>query len=116
MFKLIYNVLFKKDKKIKFEEEGFSFYLWQRWLSMSSAKNAQIVNETSNRLSYQLQDNENWYKFFLTALPQSKYKKINYLKKTKVNKIKTLDEQIDILAHNLELGKSEVSKLLKERK
>ena len=37
---------------------------------------------------YRLQDDEMWYKFFLTIIPKSKYKKINYLKKFKKDKIK----------------------------
>jgi hypothetical protein len=76
---------------------------------MSSIRNAQIVNETSNRLGYRLQDNENWYKLFLTIIPRNVYKKINYLKKTKKSKVSTLDqEKIDALAYNLEMSKKEV--------
>lgn len=113
MFKLIHNVLNTKDKNLKFNEDDFSLYMFQRWLSMSCLKNTQIINETSNKLSYWLQDNEQWYKFFLIVIPRSIYKKINYLKKTKKDKPHILDqEQIDTLANNLEISKREVVKYL----
>lgn len=114
MFKLIHNVLHKKDKSLKFkEEEDFSFFLFQRWLSMVSAINAKIVNETSNRMYYWFDENEKWYKLFLTILPKTSYKKINYLKKTKKDKVSTLDqENIELLSNNLEMGKNEIIKLI----
>ena len=109
MFKLIHNVLHKKDKSLKFKEEDFSFFLFQRWLSMASAINAKIVNETSNRMYYWFEDNEKWYKLFLTILPKTSYKKINYLKKIKKDKANKMDqEEIDTLANNLEMSKREV--------
>jgi len=117
MFKLIHNVVNKKDQDLKFKEDGFSFFMFQRWLSMASAINAKIVNETSNRMYYWFQDNEKWYKFFLTILPRGDYRKINYLKKQKKNKVNSLDqEQIDTLSDNLEMSKREVEKLLKTKK
>lgn len=115
MFKLIYNILFKKNKDLQFEEDGFSFYLFQRWLTMCSPKVATTINETSNRLFYNLQDNENWYKFFMIALPKDRYKKLNYIKKAKKEKVNIdKEEEMNILANQMEISKREIKELIKQ--
>jgi hypothetical protein len=114
MFKLIYNVLHKKDKTLKFEKEKISLYLFCRWLTMASIKNVKIINETINKLSYKIQDNEMLYKILLEIIPKIKYKKIQYIKKEKTKQENKEDQEfINNLSFNLEMSKQEICNMLK---
>lgn len=109
IFEILSNIIVhKKDCVIPVEEEGnYQFYLIDRWLSMHSPKFAQLVNNTTNKY-WACLTKEEMHKLLLNTIPKSRFKRINYIKKNKKEKTKQ-DEDIEMLAKNLELSRREVS-------
>jgi len=85
IFDYIKNVLFFKKP---FQEENveeikqYNVFMVNRWVSMYDSESANMVNETTNKLNYLQNDREMHYKMLLNVLPQKKFKRIEYLKKT----------------------------------
>jgi hypothetical protein len=85
IFDYIKNVLFFKKS---FQEENveeikqYNIFMVNRWVSMCDSESANMVNETTNKLNYLQNDREMHYKMLLNVLPQKKFKRIEYLKKT----------------------------------
>jgi hypothetical protein len=88
-------------------------YLITRWLSFSSPKVVSALNESVNSLNTLTK--EQHYKLLMGLFPKYKYfSKINYIKKTTVNKNNKEDEQkTQLIAQNLEMSKREVLQLQK---
>jgi len=109
IFSILSNIItHKKDDVISVEEDReYQFYLINRWLSMHSPKFASIVNDTTNRYWSCLTKDE-MNKLLINSIPKSRFKRINYIKKSKKEKTKK-EEDIEMLAKNLELSKREVS-------
>lgn len=108
IFDIITNITsLKKKTDISVEEEReYQFFLINRWLSMHSGEVATIVNETSNRYWMCLSKDEQ-NKFLINVIPRMRYKKIEYIKKVKKEKTKE-DENLEMLARNLELSQREI--------
>ena len=113
IFDIITNITtLKKKTDISVEEEReYQFFLINRWLSMHSGELATIVNESSNRYWMCLSKDEQ-NKFLMNVIPRMRYKKIDYIKKIKKEKNKE-DENLEMLARNLELSQREI-KMYKE--
>ena len=115
IFDYINNILFhKKDLPLSSEENQFSGYLANRWISMYSPGLATVVNCSTNWLYPIFQTNQEYYKFLLTIIPRTRQKYIRYIKKVKLENPEEInkDEEIGILAKNLELSKREVKMYL----
>ena len=76
------------------DESQFNLYMIDRWSSMYSPEIANFINETSNKYWSLFTEKVNQYNFIYNILPRLKYKKIQYLKKTKKEKVKKEDEPI----------------------
>lgn len=112
MFNIINDVLYKKTgdqlHNIDAETEFVPFMI-ARWASMHSPECATIINSTTNRLWSICQTKQEWYSLYLNVLPKVKFKRIEYIKKPKVEKDKKEDlEAIVFLARRLELSVREV--------
>lgn len=109
IFSILSNIItHKKDDVISVEEDReYQFYLINRWLSMHSPKFASIVNDTTNRYWSCLTKDE-MNKLLISSIPRSRFKRIAYIKKNKKEKTKK-EEDIEMLAKNLELSRREVS-------
>ena len=109
IFSILSNIItHKKDDVISVEEDReYQFYVINRWLSMHSPKFASIVNDTTNRYWSCLTKDE-MNKLLISSIPRSRFKRIVYIKKNKKEKTKK-EEDIEMLAKNLELSKREVS-------
>ena len=86
IFQYINSLLYSK-KKIDMncdDETQFNQYMINRWTSMYSPEIASFINETSNK----------FWSLLYNLLPRLKYKKIQYIKKTKKDKKKKEDEPI----------------------
>jgi len=111
IFKILDDII-KHKKGIIFEnseaEQEFSPYLTQRWLSMHSNDFAMIVNNSTNILWRGLDNNEIWYKLFMTVIPKTYNKQIKYLKKTAKKKKTEKEDDTKCIAENMELSQREV--------
>lgn len=84
-------------------QKNVSCFILNRWLSMSSKDNANIVNSTCNRWILK-KLNIPYINFFRCILPKTK-DKISYIKKQ--NSIDTM-EDITHISNNMELSKKEI--------
>lgn len=81
MFTVIDDILTVKDGKSMDRNdfgEVFNLYMVQRWLSMHSDKNVEILNSTVN-ISYKTLGDEQHFQFMLKMLPATKDRK-RYIK------------------------------------
>lgn len=83
-------------------EKEFNLYMMNRWLSMYSSDVAALVNATTNKWWSAFDSKQEQYDFLFHLIAKSKFKKINYIKKTakKPKAAKTEQEEIDrMIAH-----------------
>lgn len=84
----------------------FSPFMLNRWLSFYDKPKTIFVNETLNKFCSLFDDKNEAYKFYNNLVPQSKFKKIDYVKK---NKEKTEeDATILVIAKNNMLSVREI--------
>jgi hypothetical protein len=86
IFDIINDVAFTKRARSNFnleEEKNIQPFLLNRWLSMLDSSAALIINETLNKYGQCFNNFDN-YKFLLNVLPKYKFKRIEYIKKPKV--------------------------------
>jgi len=108
IFTYIDSLIFTKKKieEVPDEENQFTMYMANRWISMHSCICAQIINESTNRYWSNLQVKKDQYNFMYNLLPKMKRTRLNYIKKVK----EKLDENSDVelIAKKYELSKKEV--------
>ena len=113
IFNYIDSVLFTKQKlnKLNEEETQFNLYMLNRWCSMYSPDMAQIINETTNKQKELFTLKQDQYNYIFNILPRVKKNRINYIKKIKSEEEKQ-DENIPIIAKNLEISEREVKEYI----
>ena len=90
------------------DESAFNGYMINRWLSMYSPNMAQIINDTTNRIYPIFETKREFYNFLVSIIPVSRPKRIYYIKKN--NKTKTeRDDEVTLIAKNLELSEREIN-------
>lgn len=120
IFDILKGILYSKSDKLLEDDDfksEFNPFMSQRWLSMYSPLYARILNATTNKLFSPDIDKDQWYKLFLVSLPKSKFKKINYIKKsyTKKSKPKTgNDAAIKLIAQTKKISEREVRMYIDE--
>jgi len=93
IFDQLNSILFTK-KKIELncdDESQFSPFMLNRWLSFYSSEMAVFVNNTTNKYQH-FSDKHEAYNFYFNICPKLKFKKINYIKKSK--KEDTKEEEV----------------------
>lgn len=85
----------------------FTPYMVNRWLSFYDKNKTIFVNETLNKFCSLFEDKNEMYKLYNNLIPQSKFKKINYIKKNK-EKAEEKDSTISIIAKNNMLSIREI--------
>lgn len=88
-------------------EKEYSCYMVNRWLSMYSDSIAVLINETTNKFYNNFTTKTDHYKFLCKTLPLHRVKRIEYLKKEKIE-TKIDDKIITFLAKNLQTSKREI--------
>lgn len=86
IFDIISGVLFNKNKGLldnTDDTKNFQPYLVNRWVSMHSGTDANIINETVNRYGHVFTNKTDLYKFMVHVLPRYRFSRINYIKKIK---------------------------------
>lgn len=117
IFDILNSILFsKKTIDINVEDDqNFNLFMVNRWCSMHSKEIATIINHTTNNvLGGVLNSKQEQYTFLYKLLPRVKFKRLNYLKKNKVDK-KTEDSEdnLKILAKNKEISTRELKEYKK---
>ena len=112
IFDIIGDILFTKKGILQTvdQESEFQPYIVNRWLSMYSpliAKHANILNKYQGIFD----NKKDLYNLFLAVFPRVPFKKISYIKKVKENK-EEQDENIKVVAKNLELSEREISQYI----
>ena len=110
IFDYIAAALFFKNKEAMSsldDEQAFNAYMLSRWVSMYSPELAVAVNETSNKYSSLFLTKRDQLNFFISVLPKTRFKKIEYVKKTKDNKQKK-DDTSPLIAKTAEISLREV--------
>lgn len=92
------------------EESDFQPYIVNRWLSMYSADTAKHSNILNKYLGI-FENKKELYNLFKAVFPKVPYKKISYIKKVKEAKTEQ-DENIKLVAKNLELSEREISQYI----
>ena len=113
IFNFIEAVNFTKDSELlqsTDDEKEFSPFMVNRWVSMYSPEMANIVNETTNRYSTIFENKKELFEFYVSILPQVKFKRINYLKKS--TKEDNEIENINLMAKSQQLSQKEVKSKL----
>ena len=114
-FDILSNILFYKKLnhfKVEEDENEFSPFIVNRWISMYSpmlAKQSNVVNKYLGIFETKKQA----YNFFISFFDKVPFKKINYIKRKKEDKAKDdKQEIINQLSKNLELSNREVKEYL----
>lgn len=113
IFDFITSVLFTKKKTCLNsidEESNFSPYMLNRWCSMYSPTVATFSNILNKYLSV-FESKTDLYSLFVAVMPKVLSKRISYNKKAKEEKTEE-DENIEMLANNLELSKREINQYI----
>lgn len=110
IFNYLSNILFtKKEPSLKTldQQSDYQPFLINRWCSMLNKSTATIINSTANSMYQVLENKHDHYRFLHYILPRSQFKRINYIKKPK---IESSDSQIvEKISKNLELSKREIN-------
>jgi hypothetical protein len=113
LFDTLNDIIYYKTEKqldIPENEQEYSAYMINRWLSMHSGNYSVIVNETVNKYYGNFTTKKDHYKFLCKVLPKDKIKRVEYLKKDKATKVDKTP--IKFLAKNLELSEREVTQYI----
>jgi hypothetical protein len=113
IFDFISSVLFTKKKTClnTVDEEGeFSPYMLNRWCSMYSQQVATFSNVLNKYLGI-FENKKDLYNLFVAVMPNVSSKRISYIKKVKEEK-KDENDDIEMLATNLELSKREINQYI----
>lgn len=77
------------------DESQFNLFMVNRWTSMYSKEINEYVNETSNKFWSLFDDKISQYDYIHSVFPKLKFKRLNYIKKTKKEK-KSKEEKMII--------------------
>lgn len=118
-FEIINNLLFFKNKEVVDDDlKLFVPYLVSRYLSMYSNETCNYANEIlNNKHLIDVLEPMEVYNLYNTLIPKLRYKKINYIKKSKAEKAPSKKEQeeqikLEAFAKNAELSIKEVTNII----
>jgi hypothetical protein len=108
-FDILRSLLFAKKTAEDLCSEGlqqFTPYMVNRWISFYDNSKTIFINETFNKFASLFEDKNEMYKLYFNLIPQSKFKKINYIKKKKETQDE--DPSVAVIAKNNMLSKREI--------
>jgi hypothetical protein len=111
IFDFISSTLFTKKKNCltSVDEEGeFSPFMLNRWCSMYSPSVATFSNIINKYLGI-FDEKKELYSLFVAVMPKVSSRRISYIKKTKDDKKKEENNDIKMIASNLELSQREIN-------
>ena len=108
-FDILRSLLFAKKTAEDLCSEGlqqFTPYRVNRWISFYDNSKTIFINETFNKFASLFEDKNEMYKLYFNLIPQSKFKKINYIKKKKETQDE--DPSVAVIAKSNMLSKREI--------
>ena len=108
-FDILRSLLFAKKTAEDLCSEGlqqFTPYMVNRWISFYDNSKTIFINETFNKFASLFEDKNEMYKLYINLIPQSKFKKINYIKKKKETQDE--DPSVAVIAKSNMLSKREI--------
>lgn len=114
IFDFLQDIIVKKKGNLLDDNDNeaqFNPYMLQRWLSFYDNTLLKTLSLTANRLYPIFAQKKDWYKFYLTLVPKSRFKRLPYIKKTKEKDSevkKEYKEVITFLAKNHKLSTREI--------
>jgi len=112
-FDILRSLLFAKKTAEDLCSEGlqqFTPYMVNRWISFYDNSKTIFINETFNKFASLFEDKNEMYKLYFNLIPQSKFKKINYIKKKKETQDE--DPSVSVIAKNNMLSKREIQQYI----
>lgn len=96
LFQYLNGLLFSKKKADMNcdDESQFNLFMVNRWTSMYSKELNDYVNETTNKYWNLFSDKPSQYNYIYSVFPKLKFKRLNYIKKTKKEKKKEEEKLI----------------------
>lgn len=116
LFDLVDQILFSKrtiDNKLG--DDPVHPYIINRWISMYSTELCTVINNTGNWMYSVFDEHDKYFKFLQRFIPRVANRRIYYIKKAKKQPDKSdhdMIENVDMLAHNLELSRREIKCLI----
>lgn len=114
IFDVLNSLLFtKKQLDLNVEDEQvFNLFMVNRWCSMYSKELATIINHTTNINTTGIFDSkQDQYLFLKNLLPSFRFKRINYIKKTK-NKNTDPEVDVKLFANNKQTSQRELKQYI----
>jgi len=111
IFDIINAFLFKKKniQSLNLEDDSaFQPFLVNRWLSFYSTDIARFTNATFNKFSSLFEDKNDLFKFYKALTPERRFKRINYVKKVKIQKNEEFDKKLKVVAENKMISQREL--------
>lgn len=108
-FDILRSLLFAKktaEDLCSEELQQFTPYMVNRWISFYDNSKTIFINETFNKFASLFEDKNEMYKLYFNLIPQSKFKKINYIKKKK--EAQDEDPSVAVIAKSNMLSKREI--------
>jgi hypothetical protein len=112
-FDILRSLLFAKKTAEDLCSEGlqqFTPFMINRWISFYDNSKTIFINETFNKFASLFEDKNEMYKLYFNLIPQSKFKKINYIKKKKETQDE--DPSITVIAKSNMLSKREIQQYI----
>lgn len=121
IFDHLYSILFtKKGDNLKNVDDESTFlpFMVNRWVSMHSPAMAKIINDTTNRYSkhFDLFSKREYNAYYHSTLPQCRFKRIAYIKKSKKETDEDEDKKVELIAKSQELSQREIRELVEFNK
>lgn len=111
-YKVIDSITTKQELPFQINEDNYSQYMVNRYLSFINPQSCIFVNDVFNDItSFPFESQDEKYRMMMTVFPKVGKKYIKYKKKTvskKIEKSQIPDEDIDALASMLEVSKREI--------
>lgn len=116
LFNFLRDIIAQKEGKLLEDPDHaiqFVPYLTQRWLSFFNYNWLALLNHTTNRLYSVFNTKQDWYKFYLTVIPKSRFHKIRYIRKSKLAVKGDNADAIKFLAKHMKMSTREVTEYIK---
>lgn len=114
IFDLLKSLLFSKERiEMNCDDESqFTSFMINRWCSFYSKEISELINCTTNLYVNNFNTKQEQYDFYYYLLPKCRFKKINYVKKSKQDAKKDIEPVPEFMSHKEFTENVELTKML----